>query len=134
MTKTMGAIICESRKNKGMTQAVLAQAMNVTDKAVSKWERDISCPDVTSLPKLAEVLGITLDELMAVKSISPQKLDIVDLACTAVTFAMGVAVLILSALSKLNLVLEPVKTEDLVVLLGLGLTAATFSKLRKFGR
>ena len=71
---------------------------------------------------------------MAGKSISPQKLDIVDLACTAVTFAMGVAVLILSALSKLNLVLEPVKTEDLVVMLGLGLTAATFSKLRKFGR
>ena len=55
MTKTMGTIICEARKNKNLTQADLATVMNVTDKAVSKWERDISCPDVTSLSKLAIV-------------------------------------------------------------------------------
>ena len=129
-----GNYIYTLRTRAGLSQSELAAEIGVSNKAVSKWERDISCPDVTSLPKLAEVLGITLDELMAGKSISPQKLDIVDLACIAVTFAMGVAFLILSALSKLNLVLEPVKTEDLVVMLGLGLTAATFSKLRKFGR
>ena len=132
MTKTMGTIISESRKNKGMTQADLAQAMNVTDKAVSKWERDISCPDVTSLSKLAETLEISLEELMSGKSASPKKLDIVELACTAVGFAMGVAVLIISLLAKLNLASAPVKSEDLVIMLGLGVTVGAFAKLRKF--
>lgn len=42
--------------------------MSVTDKAVSKWERDLSCPDVNSLPKLAEIFGISVDELMQIKS------------------------------------------------------------------
>ena len=131
MSKTMGTIICEARKNKGMTQADLATAMNVTDKAVSKWERDISCPDVTSLSKLAETLQISLEELMSGKSISVKKLDMIDLVCTAVCFAMGVAVLILSFLSKLNLATEPVKTEDLIIMLGVGLVGLAFSKLRK---
>ena len=133
MTKTMGTIICESRKNKGMTQADLAQAMNVTDKAVSKWERDLSCPDVSSLSKLAETLGISLDELMSGKSISSKKLDMVELVCTAVSFAMGIAVIILSILSKLNLSTTPVKAEDLLVMIAVGLTSVTFSKLRKIG-
>lgn len=133
MTKTMGTIICESRKNKGMTQADLAQAMNVTDKAVSKWERDLSCPDVSSLSKLAETLGISLDELMSGKSISSKKLDMVELVCTAVSFAMGIAVIILSILSKLNLSTTPVKAEDLLVMIAVGLTSVAFSKLRKIG-
>ena len=133
MTKTMGTIICESRKNKGMTQADLAQAMNVTDKAVSKWERDLSCPDVSSLSKLAETLGISLDELMSGKNISSKKLDMVELVCTAVSFAMGIAVIILSILSKLNLSTTPVKAEDLLVMIAVGLTSVTFSKLRKIG-
>ena len=57
MNKTMGTIISEARKEKNLTQADLATAMNVTDKAVSKWERDIACPDINSIPKLAEILG-----------------------------------------------------------------------------
>ena len=47
-----------------MTQNELAEKMNVTDKAVSKWERNLSCPDVNSIPKLAEILGTTVDELL----------------------------------------------------------------------
>ena len=42
--------------------------MGVTDKAVSKWERELSCPDVSSLPRLAEVFEISVDELMQVKT------------------------------------------------------------------
>ena len=132
MTKTMGTIICEARKNKNMTQADLATVMNVTDKAVSKWERDISCPDVTSLSKLAETLGISLEELMSGQSSSKQtkRKDLVELACTAVCFAMGIAVLILSVLSKFKLTTTPVKLEDLIVMLGVGLAAIGISKLR----
>jgi len=132
MTKTMGTIICEARKNKNMTQADLATVMNVTDKAVSKWERDISCPDVTSLSKLAETLGISLEELMSGQSSSKQtkRKDLVELACTAVCFAMGIAVLILLVLSKFKLTTTPVKLEDLIVMLGVGLAAIGISKLR----
>ena len=52
MKKTLGMLISETRKQKGMTQLELAEKMGVTDKAVSKWERDLSCPDVSSLPLL----------------------------------------------------------------------------------
>lgn len=41
--------------------------MGVTDKAVSKWERDLSCPDINSLPTLAALLNVSVDELMQLK-------------------------------------------------------------------
>ena len=55
----------------------------------------------------------------------------VELVCTAVSFAMGIAVIILSILSKLNLSTTPVKAEDLLVMIAVGLTSVAFSKLRK---
>lgn len=61
-------MIASLRKEKGMTQLDLAEKMGVTDKAVSKWERDLSCPDVNTIPKLAELFGISVDELMQIKS------------------------------------------------------------------
>lgn len=64
MKKTLGTLISEARKQKGMTQLELSQKMGVTDKAVSKWERDLSCPDIHSLPLLAEALDLSLEELM----------------------------------------------------------------------
>lgn len=66
--ETMGQIIAAKRKELGMTQMELAERMGVTDKAVSKWERDLSYPDVNSLPKLAEVFGMTVDQLMQIKT------------------------------------------------------------------
>ena len=65
--KTLGMMISSLRKEKEMTQLQLAEKMNITDKAVSKWERDLSCPDINSISKLAEVLGTTVDELMQAK-------------------------------------------------------------------
>ena len=104
--KTVGQTIAALRKERGMTQAELAEKMNVTDKAVSKWERDLSCPDVGSLPRLAEVLGISLDELMRVEPNGKRGGgtvgDMVLLVCKAVALAMGVAVTVLSALGKLD--------------------------------
>ena len=51
-----------------MTQLELAEKMGVTDKAVSKWERDLSFPDVSSIPKLAEIFEVSVDDLMQVKT------------------------------------------------------------------
>ena len=62
--ETFGVMVARLRKEQGMTQSDLAEKMCVTDKAVSKWERDLSYPDIASLPKLAEILGVSVDELM----------------------------------------------------------------------
>ena len=62
--ETMGKRISDLRKSKGMTQEQLAQKVGVTAQAVSKWENDLSCPDISILPQLAEALGVTTDELL----------------------------------------------------------------------
>ncbi len=107
--QTLGMMITSLRKEQGMTQLELAEKMGVTDKAVSKWERDLSCPDVNSLPKLAEIFGISVDELMQIKSkVHPDnkssKIDaIIPLILKAVALAMGVAVLVLSILHEIDM-------------------------------
>lgn len=58
-----GARIAQRRREKEMTQEALANALGVTNQAVSKWEADQCCPDVQLLPALADTLGFTLDEL-----------------------------------------------------------------------
>lgn len=60
----MGDFIYELRKSKKMTQKQLAEKLKVTDKAVSKWERGLSHPNTSILSPLAEVLGITVNELL----------------------------------------------------------------------
>lgn len=65
----MGKLIAAGRKNKGMTQKALADCLNVTDKAVSKWERGLSCPDISLLPRLSELFDVTVEELLNGKQI-----------------------------------------------------------------
>lgn len=61
---TLGARIVKYRKEKGMTQEILAEKLGVSSQAVSKWENDVSCPDISLLPQLSRVLGVTTDELL----------------------------------------------------------------------
>ena len=61
---TLGSCIRSLRLQNNMTQAQLAEKLNVTDKAVSKWERDLSYPDISLFPKLADVLGATVNDLL----------------------------------------------------------------------
>lgn len=66
MTKEqLGAFIAKNRRNQNMTQRDLAERLHITDKAVSKWERGLSYPDVTLLEPLAEVFGLGVEELVA---------------------------------------------------------------------
>ena len=65
MKKTsFGKLIRSLRTQNRMTQAQLAAKIGVTDKAVSKWERDLSYPDITLFPKLADILGVTVNDLV----------------------------------------------------------------------
>lgn len=70
--ETMGVRIARLRRERGMTQADLANQMGVTDKAVSKWERDRSCPDLHSLPRLARALGVPVEELLPGEGLTKQ--------------------------------------------------------------
>lgn len=96
----MGTIILKLRKEKNMTQIELANKLNVTDKAVSKWERGISCPDLNTIPQLAEILEISPNELMGYREQADNGMNlleqkekvknIVQLVLKAVGMAMGV--------------------------------------------
>lgn len=63
-TKT-GGLIRALRTQKGLTQKALAEAVGVGDKAISKWERGLGCPDVSLLPELSRVLGVGLEALLS---------------------------------------------------------------------
>ena len=62
--KTIGQFIAALRKANGMTQKELAEKLNVSDKAVSRWERDESAPDLSLIPVIAEIFGVTSDEIL----------------------------------------------------------------------
>jgi transcriptional regulator with XRE-family HTH domain len=63
MYLNLGRRIFEYRKTLGMTQEELSQRLGVTPQAVSKWENEVSCPDIMLLPDLADIFEITIDEL-----------------------------------------------------------------------
>ncbi len=67
MEITLGKRIATLRKEKGIKQEELAQMLDISAQAVSKWENDLTCPDINALPKLAQILGVTVDELLSGK-------------------------------------------------------------------
>ena len=124
MKKTLGTMIAELRKQHGMTQLELAEKMGVTDKAVSKWERDLSCPDINSVPTLAEILGVSVEELMQVKKeaeVPVSKMaEIMEIAPKTIAMAMGVAVTALTILDALD-------AKSGMAMLGIGLACVGIS-------
>ena len=125
---SMGMMIAANRKELGMTQQALAEKMGVTDKAVSKWERDLSCPDISSLPKLAEIFGMSVDELMQIKTEADEAedkrpmRDVLSIIPKAICAAMGVAVAVLSILGEIDV-------NTAIVMLGIGVACAGISLL-----
>lgn len=125
--QTFGSMIAEFRKEKGMTQVELAEKMGVTDKAVSKWERDLSFPDVNTIPKLAEIFNVTVDELMQVKPDTKENRttgnisDIINIALKGISLAMGVAVVVIAFINE-------IETQNAISMLGLGLACLTISQ------
>ena len=124
MKKTLGTMIADLRKQHGMTQLELADKMGVTDKAVSKWERDLSCPDINSLPTLAGILGVSVEELMQIKKEAETPVnkaaEILEIAPKAVAMAMGIAVTVLTVLDALDV-------KSAMIMLGIGLACAGIS-------
>lgn len=68
MNETLGRRIAALRRRKDLTQEALAEKLGVSPQAVSKWENDLSCPDIQLLPALAQLLGVTVDVLLSGES------------------------------------------------------------------
>lgn len=111
-----------------MTQLELAGQLGVTDKAVSKWERGLSCPDLYTFPRLAEILGASVEELMQVSPVPPKPAGrtaaLLSLIFKAVACAMGAAVTSLAVMGALD-------TRTGFSLLGIGLLSAGIALLRE---
>lgn len=60
----IGKLICRMRKEKGLTQLQLAEKLHVSDKAVSKWERGLGCPDISLISSLSETFGINIKSIL----------------------------------------------------------------------
>ena len=131
--KSMGSIISTRRKELGLTQNDLAEKMGVTDKAVSKWERSLSCPDLASIPKLAEVLGISLEELLNSDNLnSPKPKEtpkiifgwLLDMFLLAIAFYEGISIIIIAQQYEFI-------NNTLLSSLGLGLVCIVFYLFRQ---
>ena len=129
MDKTsLGSTIAALRKERGMTQLDLARQLGITDKAVSKWERGLSCPDLYTFPRLAEILGASVEELMQVSPAPSEPAGRTaarrSLIFRAVVCAMGAAVTSLAVMGALD-------TRTGFSLLGIGLLSAGIALLRE---
>ena len=71
--KTIGEKIAELRREKAITQESLASVIGVSSQAISKWENNVTMPDITLLPLIAELLGVTIDELFGLEHHPPKK-------------------------------------------------------------
>ena len=70
--ETLGQRIGTLRRQKGLKQDEIAEIMSVSPQAVSKWENDQTCPDITLLPQLAKLLGVSVDELLTGETNKPE--------------------------------------------------------------
>ena len=82
--KKFGTFIATLRKENNMTQVELAQKLQVTDKAVSKWERGLGFPDINTIEPLADALGVSVLEIMRSERIAETKIT-QDTASAALT-------------------------------------------------
>ncbi len=71
MSQTLGERIANLRKKAGLTQEELAEKLGISPQAVSKWENDISCPDIMSIPNIAKILGVSTDMLLSGEAVAP---------------------------------------------------------------
>ncbi len=74
--KTIGGFLAALRRTSGMTQKELGERVGVSDKAVSRWERDECAPDLTLIPVLAEIFGVTSDEILRGQRINTQVTEV----------------------------------------------------------
>lgn len=126
----LGTKISKLRKEQNMTQQELANKLNITDKAVSKWERNLSYPDITSISKLAEVLNVDSKELIDLcKKENPYNKNedinkLIDMILVVIPFGLSIALITLSIIGQMS-------TEDKIGLISVAILSISIYNLRK---
>ena len=125
----IGNKIKNYRENKKMTQKEIAEILGVEPATVSKYESNTIEPSIENLKKLAEIFEMSVDELMQIKTGTKQEekkgvSEMIELICKAVSLAMGVGVVVLSALGELDM-------QTGFGMLGIGLTCVALCLLQK---
>lgn len=130
---TLGKRISFFRKKCNMTQLDLANDIGISDKAVSKWERDLSVPDISTIKKLAEIFNVSVEDLMGEVDVNKniEKVEyknsitaLIKLILTSVALAMGIAVVLLLNLKEIDF-------ESALEMLGLGVIGIALSNMIK---
>ena len=130
---TLGKRISFFRKKCNMTQLDLANDIGISDKAVSKWERDLSVPDISTIKKLAEIFNVSVEDLMGEVDVNKniEKVEyknsitaLIKLILTSVALAMGIAVVLLLNLKEIDI-------ESALEMLGLGVIGIALSNMIK---
>lgn len=124
----LGTKIAKLRKEQNMTQQELANKLNITDKAVSKWERNISYPDITSISKLAKILNVDSSELIDLcKKENPYQKDtnkLIDTILIVIPFGLSIALITLSIIGEMT-------TDDKIGLISIAIFSLSIYNLRK---
>lgn len=128
--KTFADAIVELRKEQNLTQQDIANKLHITDKAVSKWERGLSYPDITSISKLANILGVDSSYLFDLcksednpylkKDKSEESRKIIQLILKGIGLAMGISVAVLNLMNQLSV-------RDSIIMLSWGLATLSLS-------
>ena len=122
MNSNIGEKIKQKRKEENMTQQELAKKLNITDKAVSKWERNLSYPDISIIPLLCEILDMDTNDFLGLEQ---KKLDfknlnksdfseMINLTAKCVGLALGIGVLVLN-------ILKEISANDSIILLSIAI-------------
>lgn len=122
-------ILVKLRKEQGLTQQELADKLNITEEAVSNWEKGLSYPDIASISSLASSLGV--DSMYLMKLCTNNQLsrkenvkNIINTICIDVGLATGVAVIVLN-------ILDEIQVYDSISLIGIGLFCISLSLISK---
>lgn len=118
-----GSLIRSLRIEKGMTQLQLAEMLNISDKAVSKWERGKGCPDIELIPKLSDILGADVRNVIegtgtrntAVCGNLNKMSVYVCQCCGNITLCTGNAAVSCCSRTLLPLTLTPAETKDCLI-------------------
>ncbi len=79
-SKEIGLFISSLRKEKGYTQSALAEKLNISNRTVSKWENGDGLPDVSILPELSKLLGVTVDEILSAQKHDTPNITVTEIA------------------------------------------------------
>jgi transcriptional regulator with XRE-family HTH domain len=120
---SVGALINTKRRAAGLTQFDLAEQLRVSDQAVSKWERNLSRPNVHTSKRLAELLSITDAEIANAQKATPSRYKIVQAFEAYTTFGFVVTAIVLAVVATTLLILDQIDLRNAVILLGIAIFA-----------